>query len=74
MFNFILFAAILFAVNGHYEEDPKSFKDAQCDVLGICVVCTTIKNFPYTYSPQKLGIIILLLTNFLLYHNSRENF
>ena len=45
MFNSILFAAILFAVNGHYEEDPKSFKDAQCDVVGICVVCTTIHNF-----------------------------
>ena len=74
MFNFILFAAILFAVNGHYEEEPKSYIDAQCDVLGICVVCTTIKNFPYTYTQQKLGIIILLLTNFLLYHNSRENF
>ena len=46
MFNFIIFAAILFAVNGHYGEEPKSFKDAQCDVLGICVVCTIIfKNF-----------------------------
>ena len=45
MFNFILFATILFAVNGHYEEEPKSYIDAQCDVLGICVVCTTIHNF-----------------------------
>ena len=42
MFNFILFATILFAVNGHYEEEPKSYIDAQCDVLGICVVCTII--------------------------------
>ena len=74
MFNFFLFAAILFAVNGHYEEEPKSYIDAQCDVLGICSVCTTIKNFPYYYAPQKLGLIILLLTNFLFYHNSRENF
>ena len=74
MFNFFLFATILFAVNGHYEKEPKSYIDAQCDVLGICSVCTTIKNFPYNYAPQKLGIIILLLTNFLLYHNSRENF
>ena len=45
MFNSILFAAVLSVVNGHYEEEPISFKDAQCDVLGICVVCTTIHNF-----------------------------